>query len=385
MRQDAGPEAKGDLLIASLSGRALAASARAAGYRPLVADLFADADLRDFAADCRMVPGGVAAGFDGPALLGALEALAGTRDPVGIVCGTGFEDRPELLEAIAGRWRLLGNRADTIRTLKDPIGFAALCARLAIPHPETRLDPPEGERKGWLTKRAGASGGLHIRFAGPDHAPEPCRYHQRLTDGDRRSALFLAGGGKAVILGFSEQWPSPCGAAPFRYGGACGPIRPGAAAEAGMRRAVEAIAAALPALAGLGSADFLVPVESEPVLLEINPRPGATVDVFDRPERPLLALHVEACAGRLPRTDEAPPDAPVRAAGFAYLDNHPAVTIGAVDWPRFVMDRPTPGTVIRRGEPLCTLTAEGADADAAITLFGARLASVAALIEDDPA
>lgn len=379
-----GPDAEhGDLLIATFSGRSLAASARAAGYRPLVADLFADNDLRDLVGDFRTVHGDFVEGFDGAELLDALEQLAEGRAPVGVVCGPGFEDRPELVDEIARRWRLLGNTGDTIRQLKEPLAFAAMCAASEIRHPETRLDRPEGVDPGtWISKRVGAAGGLHIGFL---DAREPAgnRYYQRFMTGDRRSALFVAAGGKAELLGFSEQWPSASPTEPFRYGGACGPIRLSERHEAGMRRAVEAIAAAVPDLVGLGSADFLLDASDSPILLEINPRSGASMDVFERKGHPLMAIHVAACDGRLPGSSGALPTAPVRAAGFAYLDV-PEVTVGRVEWPDFVSDRPVPGTVIRFGEPICTLKADGEDADAAIALFAARLASMKSMIEEAP-
>jgi predicted ATP-grasp superfamily ATP-dependent carboligase len=375
----AGPDPQGDLLIATFSGRSLAASAQAAGYRPLVADLFADNDLRDLVADFRTVEGDFVSGFDGDELLTALESLSIGRDPVGVVCGPGFEDRPELLDEIARRWRLIGNTGATVRRLKDPLGFAALCRELGIRHPETQIERPTHDEEAWLSKRAGAAGGLHIGSLA-ERPPSPDRYYQRIVEGDRRSALFVASGGKAEILGLSEQWPNPGPTEPYRYGGACGPVTVAGPHDAGMRRAVEAIAAALPDLVGLGSADFLLPAGEAPVLLEINPRSGASMDVFERPGHPLLRLHIEACEGRLPGAEGALPKEPVRAAGFAYLDVE-TVTIGAVDWPDFVSDRPMPGTVIRFGEPLCTLKADGPDADTAIALFAARLSAMKSMIE----
>lgn len=370
----------GDLLIATFSGRSLAASARRAGYRPLVADLFADNDLRDVAGDLRIVHGDFVDGFDGGDLLAALGELSRDRSPAGVLCGPGFEDRPDLLDAIAARWRLLGNDGRTVRRLKDPEGFAALCAKLGIAHPEIRMKAPEESDPGrWLSKRTGAAGGLHIGFLGT-REPAANRYYQRFAEGARRSALFVASGGSARILGFSEQWPSPSETEPFRYGGACGPIRLEHGAEAAMSRAVEAIAAEVPALTGLGSADFILPDAGEPILLEINPRPGATMDVFERDGTPaLVEVHLAACEGRLPEGPLRPES--VRAAGFAYCDAE-TVTIGEVDWPSFVSDRPVPGTVIRRGEPLFTLKAEGPDADSAITLFGARLSQLKTMIEE---
>lgn len=373
------------LLIATFSGRSLAASARAAGYTPLVADLFADNDLRDLVADFRTVEGDFVDGFDGDDLLAALGTLAAGRDPVGVVCGPGFEDRPELIDAIAARWPLLGNSGDTVRTLKDPLGFAGLCSRNGIRHPETQRERPEAEADGgthWLSKRAGAAGGLHIgTLATRDPAPD--RYYQRFVAGDRRSALFVAAGGRAEILGLSEQWPSPSPTEPFRYGGACGPVRLREGLEDGIGRAIAAIAAAVPELAGICSADFILDGRDAPILLEINPRPGASMDVFERPGTPLLTIHLDACAGRLPGQGGALPATPVRAAGFAYSEAE-MLTIGSVDWPDFVSDRPMPGTVIRYGEPICTLKADGETPDAAMALLASRLAAIKTSIEGMP-
>src|SRR4029079_6185595 len=54
-------------------------------------------------------------------------------------------------------------------------------------------------------------------------------------------------------------------------------------------------------LKGLGSADFLVNV-ADTLLLEINPRPGATIHIFDSGRSPLIQLHLDALMdGKLPR------------------------------------------------------------------------------------
>ena len=64
--------------------------------------------------------------------------------------------------------------------------------------------------------------------------------------------------------------------------------------------AAERIAEATP-LVGLNSVDFLVD-GNEFWILEINPRPGATLDIFEPPEGSLFALHMAACEGELPQT-----------------------------------------------------------------------------------
>src|SRR5580693_8541902 len=94
------------VLIAAASGRALAQSARRAGYAPLVVDFFADDDTCETAESCVRLEDGLARGFQLETLMAACERLAGRRRIAGVVYGSGFEDRPELIEAMAKRWRL---------------------------------------------------------------------------------------------------------------------------------------------------------------------------------------------------------------------------------------------------------------------------------------
>ena len=78
------------------------------------------------------------------ALAPALDALAEAAPvPVlGLVYGSGFEDRPELLKLIAQRWPVLGNDAATVKRIKAPERFFAALDRLGIKHPLTTIDPP---------------------------------------------------------------------------------------------------------------------------------------------------------------------------------------------------------------------------------------------------
>src|SRR5262245_38905029 len=91
------------VLIAAASGRALAASARRGGFLPLVADFFGDEDTLGFAGGHVRLENGLRRGMQAEELLPALEQIADACEPAGVVCGTGFEDRPELLGRIAQR------------------------------------------------------------------------------------------------------------------------------------------------------------------------------------------------------------------------------------------------------------------------------------------
>ncbi|MGH6944526.1 MAG: ATP-grasp domain-containing protein, partial [Geminicoccaceae bacterium] len=148
------------VLIVALSGRALAASARRAGYAPIVLDAFDDLDTRACALASERVPTGDGWSFDEEALLEAAERLA--PPPVPLVWGSGFERAPGLLERLGRGRPLLGNDAGTVRRIKEPFGFAARLADLEIAHPEVRRTPPPDPKR-WLIKRVGGAGGSHVR------------------------------------------------------------------------------------------------------------------------------------------------------------------------------------------------------------------------------
>jgi predicted ATP-grasp superfamily ATP-dependent carboligase len=368
------------VLIAGASGRALAQSARRGGFLPLVADFFADQDTVALAHDVVRLEHGLARGMEAESLLAAFDLLSRSRQPIGVVCGTGFEDRPQLLARIAERWRLLGNDPQIVARVKDPRAFAALCHDCDIPHPDTILLPPV-DPTGWLAKRKGGAGGVHIVSAGVEKRTDGDFYFQRAIPGVPVSALFLADGRRASILGLSTQWASPTARHPFRYGGAVRPAAIAPAIEAALAAAVQRLMHAIP-LVGLNSADFLVDGD-EFRLLEINPRPGSTVDVFEPAvgspaAGSLLALHVAACEGELngapPRLDGA------FAAATVYAESD-IVAAPATQWPDWTADRPFPATAFKAGEPLCTVMAAAATAAAAKACVNERLKLVLAMVQ----
>src|SRR5262245_16649741 len=166
------------VLIAAASGRAIAAAACRAGYRPLVLDFFADTDTREICAATCQVEGGIENGFTEENLIPALEEIAEGENPCGVVYAAGFEDRPGLLECLAQRFTLLGNPPAVVRHIKDPVRLAGLCAALSIPHPEIRLENPEEPQK-WLLKSAGGSGGTHVAPVSAAPADDAAIYFQR--------------------------------------------------------------------------------------------------------------------------------------------------------------------------------------------------------------
>ncbi|MDQ2078742.1 ATP-grasp domain-containing protein [Xanthobacteraceae bacterium Astr-EGSB] len=347
------------VLIAAYSGRALAASARRAGYAPLVADFFGDDDtLAASRAHVRLCSG-LDRGIEADELDAAFAKLADGSTPAGFVCGTGFEDRTGVIARMAARWPLIGNSPEVIERVKDPEMFAALCRACGVPHPETTRSQPD-DPQGWLVKRIGGAGGTHITLANGKSEQADGRYFQRRVAGQPVSALVLAEGRRALVLGFSVQWTAPTPRHPYRYAGAARPAPIAPAIAEDMTGMVQRLCAEL-ALVGLNSFDFLLDGATFH-LLEINPRPGATLDIFEPEEDSLFALHVAACRGTLPV--RPPRYAAAKASAILYADKTIAA-VPAFDWPDWTADRPPAGSRVPAETPICTVMASASSAAAA--------------------
>ena len=219
----------------------------------------------------------------------------------------------------------------------------------------------------WLAKKCGGAGGSHIR---PSRLAKVSAniYFQERVEGRAVSALFVANGREARLLGFSEQWTAPRASSHWRYGGAVCPATISAALARQMAAAVMAVARSFP-IKGVASADFILRDEA-PLLLEINPRPGATLDIFDRGRTKLLRLHLQAVLdGKLPSRALGVRDA--MASAIVYAECGGRVPADIV-WPAWVADRPRQSEWIDKNRPICTVLARAATAALAKTLAEAR-------------
>ena len=361
------------VLIAAASARALAASARRAGYAPLAVDFFADDDTREVAESCVRLEDGVARGFQLHSLMAACERLAEGRTLAGVVYGSGFEDRPALIEAMAKRWRLIGNPASIVSRLKDPLIFADLCREVAVPHPETRLERPADPWR-WLARRRGGSGGGHIRSAEAEPAADAETYFQRRVDGRPVSALVLADGARCAILGFSEQWAQEgrC----FRFAGAAQPAAIPVSVEQALAAAVGQFCARTP-LVGLNSFDFLASERAASGCSRSTPAP-ARRSTFSNPSTRRRCLRSTSQLAGACWSRRRVSNAPARRKSSMRLAKLPAR--------RGLRGRGGPGTVspravaVAEGDPFCTVVAGGATAADARRELAQRAATMEASI-----
>lgn len=357
------------ILIVAISGRSLAAAARRAGYRPLVADLFCDSDTVALADRTARLSGSIRDGFDGEKIATTLADLARNEESTSLVYGSGFERRPDLIDKLSKTFRIAGNSATTVKAVKDPANLSRLCNDLGIPHPEIRFTAPQ-QPQDWLIKLGGGAGGSHVSQAAAKPL-EDGHYYQKLVHGRSISAMFLAQDSAARIIGFSRQWSSPSPTSPFRYGGAVRLMRFDRGKKEQIGRWLDELTSRT-GLVGLCSADFIDGPDGLH-LIEINPRPGATLDIFDSDTAPLLSEHLRAVRGE---KIAVPTYRGAVASAIAYTPN-PISRFPDIAWPSQTADHQSPGSALDAGDPVCTVLAQAQSASAAERAVKRRIIEVA--------
>lgn len=396
------------LVVVAASARALAECLRRArlparGAPLLAVDAFGDDDLiagvdgwqRLALADLRD-PQRVCAAVD--AVLGASMGANGAQPQrADVLLGGGFDGAPAVLDALSQRYRLLNASPTSWRAARDPLVFV----RLGIAAPETRLAPPVDPR-GWLRKTVGGSAGLGVEIAAangrvgsaPVGQPGPGRpgidgdaderserhpadgssaprgeaeqvYWQRRVYGTPVSILFCAHSAGVLVVGVNRQWCSPTPELPFRFGGVASGFEPGPEVRAMLLDAAAHITVET-GLRGLCSLDAIIDRHGRAHALELNPRPGASVELYDRAAPGLVRLHLAAVLGE-PLPEWHPPTG---AHALALVHAPLALRVGeqpaaASDWRR--------GAEVDAGEPLCTVHASGPDV--AVAMRRARAAA----------
>jgi predicted ATP-grasp superfamily ATP-dependent carboligase len=348
------------LAVVSISARMLAESAVDDGCEVVALDLFGDADTRRACAEWHSIGDPASLSIDGARLLPALKALAQRARVAGWIAGSGFEGRPDLLESGAALLPLLGTQAEAVRRLRDPRVFFGFLDAQGIAHPPVRLTAPE-DAAGWLVKDAHGCGGWHIRRAATSDVLGAHQYFQRESSGRPMSATFVANGRDALVLGFNQLIVRPLAGRPFVYCGSVGPVPlPDAAADSvtgALRKLVPAFS-----LRGLGSLDFMLDGEAADVL-EVNARPPASMALYGPG---MVAAHLRACVqGDLPESP-SPANGLVRGTEVVFaprrlwLDEPATQRLAARPG---CHDLPIAATGFEAGDPLCSVSASGANAE----------------------
>src|SRR5579864_7744079 len=257
-----------NLLLLGASVRAAAFSARRANLIPWGADLFLDTDLRQFGQSFQHIS-------DYSELLTVAE-----KSPPGPWMYTGaLENRPGLVDQIARRRPLWGNSADVLRRVRSPLSVFKFLNEADIPCP--RIGSSQSAKSiRWLQKPKASAGGKGITWW-TGQSLSRRNYLQEYIEGESCAAMFVAGQGRASLLGVTHQligqpWLH---AGTFQYCGSIGPICLEPALEQSFSRLGNALAAGFH-LQGLFGVDCVMR-DGIPWPVEVNPRYTASVEVLE--------------------------------------------------------------------------------------------------------
>lgn len=362
------------ILAIAASARVLAESSRKGKMTLLSIDQFGDEDTQQASHAQISVPS-VHGGLDPHRVLEAIETLDPRRETQ-VVFGGGLDSLPDLVEAIGHQRLILGNPPRLIKALKEPRSCFELLDTLAIPYPEICWKYPK-DPASWLLKTGCSEGGKGVRSPAHDQATSG-DYYQRRIAGSTYSVLFLANGDTLRIIGFNTLQTIAAGNTPFLFAGAMNFTNLGT----DVLRLVSSFALKVvrrTGLVGLNSMDFMFDPQKGPLVLEINPRPSATMALYDQ-DAPmgLLREHIEAVRGHL---GELKPPQQFRAF-HAILARRTLGISQAIAWPSWCHDRPCMGSTIMVGNPFCTVEAASSTPLRALKLLQQRISLLANLMTD---
>lgn len=353
------------IAVAGVSARALTEAAAREGFGVIALDVFGDLDTCRAATRWQSIGSAPTLRIDGALLLEALAQIARNDEAQGWIAGSGFEGQPELLDAASRLLPLIGNDAATVRRVRDPHVFFAALGAHGVAHPAVRFDAPVDAR-GWLRKDFAGCGGWQVQRAerAGVEGLGPTQYLQRWHDGAPMSATFIADGQRARWLGNNLQLSREIGAAPFAWRGVIGPLPVADAVQGQVTAALQALVGAF-GLRGLCSLDFLLREPGPRVeVLEVNPRPTASLGLYSAHGLPVIDAHLRACDGG--GLDALPAMPALRPRGMAVVFARRDMMLGpaAAQWlaaQPHVHDVPPRATSFCVDAPLCSVSAAGDD------------------------
>lgn len=359
------------LLVVGFSARWLQESASRAGLRSHAVDFFADADTGEFGpvskvSSWREVP-----------------RVAASLKPEAIIVGGGFETQPAIVKRLRAVAPLLNCSAESRLASRDPCRWSAALqsAGLAVPRmlvgatsEEFREESSRGE---WLVKNRYAAGGSRVREWKRVESSRASsvrltrgEYLQQRIEGEPRSLLFWLQPGQRICLGFFRQLcgEASLGAKPFQFAGAIGPL-PVDAEEAVLFQCVADALFDDLGLDGLVGVDLIQSAHGL-FAIEINPRPTATAELWERacPNQSLIGKLWEARFGRLNHEwNVADLSGELHGKGVLYWREEQPLVVDSeraglfrLAWlDGWLKDLPAEGTTIENGVPVATVFASG--------------------------
>lgn len=359
------------LLIIANSGLILAQSAASAGYLPLVIDCFDDQDIQQIAHEHYPIKQ-----LNITCLQEALKQLLSKYPLKQALVGGGFVTYPNSLLWLQKKFKLLGNSSATRKIINSPQDFSHKLQALDIAHPKISLHPPRQNYSSWLIKPLLGEGGKGIKY----FRGQVCKrgiYWQLFQAGQVYSALFVANGLKAKLIGFNLLWQTQHSQnQDFIFSGVM--QAPAFDLQKYNKTLLNwlALLTATYALIGINGIDFIVH-NNQCWLLEINPRPPASMALYSQ-ELCLMKLHIDACEGHLP-TKKITQTSQIYAYQIIYAPVSLTIPIN-FNWPEWTTNRPSPNTNIGTDKPICSIITSSDNVASVLLILQHRVRTIHQLL-----
>lgn len=333
------------ILIAAQSGRFLAQIAHRAGYPVRVADQFADSDTLAIAEQHALLPD--FQHLTDKQFLDTITRLANQQTAI-LIIGTGLECIYNCLPHLPAHIQVANNNHPALQTCLTPQDWFSLLSKHGIAYPASQFSPPNDTAR-YLQKMPQKWGGGHIRHqtkSADNHA-----YFQQYIAGRSGSVLFIADGNHARLICLNEQFCRHPAAEDYRLQAITNNLHLNTSQREQITQICQTLSSAL-ALCGFQSLDFMIDALGKIWILELNPRPSASLQCLPD-DWPLLDWHLNACQGQLPDIEDLP-TAPPRIWFGVYADKGLRIP-SRFNWPYFAADLPAAGTHIASDQIVCSL------------------------------
>ena len=374
-----------NILALGVDTASVVVSAKKAGYNIYAGDYFGDLDIQQVCSEYKAVVrqksgrscGKMSILFKPEAFLSLAKTLVKKFRIDGILLSSGLDDDFEVLYALNDLVPILGNQPKTIEKVRRKLEFFEELKRLRIIHPETfvveNLEEAirAAEKIGFpvVVKPYKSFAGVGIRvaesmrdlkleFSNISSFSEEVLI-QELVKGVHASVSFLATRRDVEILMINEQLLGLhllFQREPFGYCGNIVPLQVDASIFKKCSKIVKKIALHF-GLKGSNGIDLVISREGIPYVIEVNPRFQGTLECVEKVLGVnLVELHINACLyNMLPQIRKTLSTFCTRLILYA---PERVIVPDLTVFPE-ARDIPIPRCIIEKGEPLCSVVAEG--------------------------
>jgi predicted ATP-grasp superfamily ATP-dependent carboligase len=354
------------ILITGFSTRGIAEAAVRSGYSAVTIDFFGDYDQRLLVKNYSLMRD-FGLSFSTKNILQVSSKIKTEADA--LVYISPFENHPGDVQRMSRGRMLLGNAPESLRKVRNWRLIRSFLKEEGIGFPETIFTGETLPQSGtWVVKPVKSGGGHRIKLWQGERLKKGY-FLQKLVNGIPCSAVFVANEEKSVLLGITEQLIGrpELGSRGFTWCGNITPVELDKEALETLVTRIDEIAFKLTkffGLRGINGFDFILSEpDNAPVLVEINPRYPASVEIIEAAfGLPVFDIHVRGCLGKLPdfSLGERLNNPRYYGKAIVYAKEDVRIPPEAAYWVLLKRkDVPFPGETIRKGHPICTVFATG--------------------------